>query len=277
MLRAMPGSAAPLPLVGRAAEAAWLAAAVARAADGRGGAAFLSGEPRIGKTRLAREALALARARGFVVLEGAAYPLESDLAYGLIVGALGPFLRGLDPVRRAALVSGLADLGRLFAELRLPAPEPLLDPALEKTRLFEAVARLLDRLAREAPLVLFLDDLHWADPARSSCCTTSAAPSPGRRSSSSAPTGRATPTRRAVCARCSRRWAGLASPTSSSCRGSERRPSPSSPAASSAASRRVSCSPCSRRAPAAHRSSSKRSSAPASRRERSFARAAPGR
>src|SRR5260221_546180 len=154
-----------LPLVGRGAEMDRLAAQLSRAAGGQGCAMFLVGDAGIGKTRLAHEALALARERGFLVLEGSAYALEGRLAYAPILAAFGPFLRRLDSPRQARLVSGLPDLGRLFTDLRLPAPLPLGDPALEKTRLFEAVARLLERLTRETPVFLFLDDLHWADPA----------------------------------------------------------------------------------------------------------------
>jgi len=153
------------PLVGRSAEMDQLAAQLSRAARGQGCAMFLAGEAGIGKTRLAHEALALARERGFLVLSGTAYALEGGLAYAPILAAFGPFLRRLDSSRQARLVSGLPDLGRLFTNLRLPAAEPLGDPALEKTRLFEAVAHLLERLAQESPVLLFLDDLHWADPA----------------------------------------------------------------------------------------------------------------
>ncbi|HEX6482607.1 MAG TPA: ATP-binding protein, partial [Ktedonobacteraceae bacterium] len=153
------------PLVGRSAEIDLLATRLSRAARGQGCAMFLVGEAGIGKTRLAHEALVLAREQGFLVLEGSAYALEGRLAYAPILAAFGPFLRRLDSPRQARLVSGLPDLGRLFTDLRLPAPSPLGDPALEKTRLFEAVARLLERLARKTPVLLFLDDLHWADPA----------------------------------------------------------------------------------------------------------------
>ncbi len=153
------------PLVGRSAEMDQLATRLSHATRRQGGALFLVGEAGIGKTRLAHEALVLAREQGFLVLEGCAYALEGRLAYASILAAFGPFLRRLDLARQSRLVSGLPDLGRLFADLRLPAPAPLGDPALEKTRLFEAVARLLERLTREAPVLLFLDDLHWADPA----------------------------------------------------------------------------------------------------------------
>src|SRR2546421_10592891 len=153
------------PLVDRSAEMDRLAAQLSRAARRQGCAMFLVGEAGIGKTRLAHEALVLARERGFLVLEGSAYALEDRLAYAPILAAFGPFLRRLDSPRQARLVSGLPDLGRLFTDLHLPAPLPLGDPALEKTRLFEAVVRLLERLTRESPVLLFLDDLPWADPA----------------------------------------------------------------------------------------------------------------
>src|SRR6266498_1716840 len=152
-----------VPLVGRSEELGRVLAALRRAAAGSGGALLLAGEAGIGKSRLAVEALALARQRGFQTLEGAAYPLQADLAYAPVLEALRPCLAGLEPGRLAALVSGLPDLGRLFAGLHLPPPEPLGDAALERTRLFEAVSRLVQRVAAERPVALLVDDLHWAD------------------------------------------------------------------------------------------------------------------
>src|SRR5262245_20224262 len=160
------------PIVGRAGEIGQLSAALARAAAGQGRTVMLLGEAGIGKTRLARETLALARARRFRTLEGRAHPAHpadgypaGGLAYAPFLEALGPYLRGLDPAEQGALVAGLPHLGRLFDGLRLPAPESLGDAALEKTRLFESVVRIVERMARQRPLALFLDDLHWADPA----------------------------------------------------------------------------------------------------------------
>jgi hypothetical protein len=74
-------------LAGRQAELARLASAIAAAAGSRGtphrpGLVSISGEAGIGKTRLAEEAAAAARARGFAVLVGAAYPLGTAVAYG---------------------------------------------------------------------------------------------------------------------------------------------------------------------------------------------------
>jgi DNA-binding CsgD family transcriptional regulator len=160
------------PIVGRAGEIGQLSDALARAAAGQGRTVLLLGEAGIGKTRLARETLALARARRFRTLEGRAHPTHpadgypaGGLAYAPFLEALGPYLRGLDPAEQGALVAGLPHLGRLFDGLRLPAPEPLGDAALEKARLFESVVRVVERMARQRPLAFFLDDLHWADPA----------------------------------------------------------------------------------------------------------------
>jgi predicted ATPase len=155
----------PVPLIGRAAELARLAAAVDRAGSGRGCAVLIAGEPGVGKSRLVTEALAVAARRGFTILTGSAYPTYGDLAYAPFLAALGPYLDGLDSARADALVRGLPDLGRLFSGLRTEPPRDLGDPGLERARLLDAVARLLVRMAADRPVALFVDDLHWADPA----------------------------------------------------------------------------------------------------------------
>ncbi|MDO8672809.1 MAG: AAA family ATPase [Dehalococcoidia bacterium] len=155
--------------MGRKEELRRLSEALGLAAEGQGGVILLTGQPGIGKTRLAREALALARQRNYTALEGRAHPLEIGRAYGPIVDALGPLLRRLEPSHLSGLMDGLPDLGRLFGGLRLAPPvlptEGLGDPGLEKTRLFESVLTLVERLTREMPVALFVDDLQWADPA----------------------------------------------------------------------------------------------------------------
>ena len=116
---APPRDGAPLarsPLVGRQAEMARLADALGRAAAGQGVACFLVGEPGVGKTRLAEEALRAARGRGFLVLAGRSHSLERDLAYTPLLAAFGPHLRSLPAPRLATLTSGLPDLGRLFGD-----------------------------------------------------------------------------------------------------------------------------------------------------------------
>ncbi|WP_158883650.1 ATP-binding protein [Amycolatopsis anabasis] len=150
-------------LVGRRRERAVLATAVEDALDGRGRVVLLSGEAGIGKSRLGAHAVDLARDRGFTVLTGQADPLQTGLAYAPIVAAVRRVLNTVDDVEAAELAGDLPDLGRLVADPRLPAPGTAGDPDLDRTRMFEAVLRLAERLARRAPTLLFLDDLHWAD------------------------------------------------------------------------------------------------------------------
>jgi tetratricopeptide (TPR) repeat protein len=157
----------PLPFVGRADELAQVRR-VWRDAISSGALriGFVSGEPGIGKTRLASELAAGARDEGGVVLYGRCDEL---LATPLrpFVEALSPVLSG--PLHSPELVGRFpGDLARLFPELRerLPdLPPPLeADPAVEQYRLLDAVASAIGAIAQTHPLLVILDDLHWADP-----------------------------------------------------------------------------------------------------------------
>lgn len=152
-----------VPLVGRDAEVGALRLALDAAADGAAGVMALVGDAGVGKSRLAEEGVVLARAGGFLTLRAVASPLHGDLHYGVIVEALRPFVRTVEAGARTRLVEGLPDLGRLFDGLHLPAPAPLGDAGMERTRLFEAVCRLLDRLTRQQPVLIVVDDIQWAD------------------------------------------------------------------------------------------------------------------
>ncbi|HEY3239792.1 MAG TPA: BREX system ATP-binding domain-containing protein, partial [Acidimicrobiia bacterium] len=164
-VRAVPESvpAPGQPMVGRHQELARLEEALTGVAQGRGRILFVVGEMGMGKTRLAEEALALARQQEFRVLVGRTPTAGSGLAYAPLLSAFGAVLRRLEPWERDTLVADLPHLGRLWPDLGLPPPAPVGDPDLERTLLFEAVARLLERLVAEAPVALFVDDLHWAD------------------------------------------------------------------------------------------------------------------
>lgn len=164
----MSGATAARPqLVGRVAELRRLTAQLDAAADGAGRVVLLSGDSGIGKSRLAAEVLEVSERRGFVALRGRAHLLHAGLAYAPFVEALSPHIAGENVHANAAWLAGLpgaAELGQLFPGLPVgPPPQPLGDPALERMRLFEAVAGLLGRMARRRPLVLWLDDLHLAD------------------------------------------------------------------------------------------------------------------
>jgi tetratricopeptide (TPR) repeat protein len=125
----------------------------------------LEGEPGIGKTRLAKEFLRWAGAQGAVALEGRAFETGSRVPYQPVVEALRSA-----PIHSAALTPvWWAELSRLMPELhdRYPdLPSPLmLGEAEAQTRLFESVFRLVQALADNAPVVVLIDDVHWADAA----------------------------------------------------------------------------------------------------------------
>lgn len=152
-------------LVGRDAELAALRADVARAAEGSSGAVLLSGPPGVGKSALARAAIAGAAELGFDTFVGRARPLSRDVAYAPLAEAFGAVLRSSDGDRRAALIGDLPQLALVFSGIGLNAPPPLGDPELERSRLLDAFTRLLERLALDRPIALLIDDLPLADAA----------------------------------------------------------------------------------------------------------------
>ena len=154
------------PLIGRAAAFSQLVASFQQARQGQAQAVLLVGEAGIGKTRLAREFVAWAQAQGVEVLSGHAFEAGGRLPYQPLVEALRTRLEAENAPEDLLEDLWLAELARLLPELRgrypdLPAPSE--DELTSKGRLFEAVARLVDALAKRAPLVLLLDDLQWAD------------------------------------------------------------------------------------------------------------------
>lgn len=155
--------AAAVALIGRHRELEAIDAALEGVAAGQGRAVVISGEAGIGKTRLADEAALRAAEEGFEVLRATSYPADTTVAYAAIIDAFGPHLAGLQPPERAKLTRGLEALGLLFEGLDLTSPPDLGDPALEKTRLFQATLLLIQRIATNRPVALVLDDLQWAD------------------------------------------------------------------------------------------------------------------
>ncbi|GHF21570.1 helix-turn-helix transcriptional regulator [Streptomyces fumanus] len=141
--------------------------ALSRAATGaEPQALLLGGEAGVGKTRLVEEFAAAARDRGAVVALGGCVEIGAD---GL---PFAPFSTALRALRRelpedlAAAAAGQEDeLARLLPELAGPAPAGRTDRHDEEgtARLFELTARLLERVAARHPVVLVLEDLHWAD------------------------------------------------------------------------------------------------------------------
>ena len=124
--------------------------------------ALLAGEPGIGKTRLAVELAGAVRESGGVVLAGRC---DEDLGvpYQPFVEALRHYVSCAEE-RRLGRYGG--ELARLLPELTdlVPGlPEPLRsDPETERYRLFDALVGWLSEVSAEAPVLLVLDDLHWA-------------------------------------------------------------------------------------------------------------------
>ena len=133
---------------------------------GRPGALALVGEPGIGKTRLLAELAARADARGCLVLGGSASELERDLPFWVFVDALDEYVEGLPPRRLDALDDGRAQRARAG----LPLAVSVRGSAAELRFSTSAIARTAPCAScwsasrSTTPLVLVLDDLHWADP-----------------------------------------------------------------------------------------------------------------
>jgi DNA-binding CsgD family transcriptional regulator/tetratricopeptide (TPR) repeat protein len=133
---------------------------------GRSSALALVGEPGIGKTRLLAELGTRAESRGHLVLYGSASELESDLPFSVFVDALDEYLEGLDPKQVARLDEEVqAEVARVFPALSALGGGRSVALQQERFRTHRAVRGLLEHLARTRPLVLALDDVHWADSA----------------------------------------------------------------------------------------------------------------
>src|SRR5436190_15265886 len=168
MVESRPPSELVAPLVGRAAAFTQLVGSFRQARQGRSQAVLVEGEAGIGKTRLARDFGNWARAQGAEVLSGQAFEMGGRLPYQPLVEAMRQRLEAENAPEDLLEDVWLAELSRLLPELRVRYPDlpaPTEDELTAKARLFEAVARLLDALAKRAPLVLLVDDLQWADEA----------------------------------------------------------------------------------------------------------------
>ena len=154
--------------VGRERELAELIGGFDDAVAGRGCVILLAGEPGIGKSRLAEELMAQARARGARVLVGRCWEAGGAPAYWPWVQSLRPYVRESDAEAvRAHLREGAADVAQLLPDLRdllgdLP-PAPPLESEGARFRLFDSLTAFLKSVAAARPLVLVLDDLHAAD------------------------------------------------------------------------------------------------------------------
>ncbi len=154
--------------VGRERELERLRAAFDNAFAGRGSVVMLVGEPGIGKTRTVQELSTYARMRGAKVLWGRAHEASGAPAYWPWIQAARDYrAQTPDDIRRRQYEPYAVDLQRIFPNLRdlfpgLAEPPPV-DSEEGQFQLFDALTSFLRDASAETPLVIVLDDLHWAD------------------------------------------------------------------------------------------------------------------
>jgi predicted ATPase len=158
-------------LVGREEEFARMQQIFEQAHNGQRRVIFASGEPGIGKSRLAHDFTKWAEdTQQATVLWGYCYEMSGSLPYQPIADAINAHARTCPPEKlRAMLGNSAVDLAKIAPEIAyklpdLPQPE---SPGAEAERrnLYNAVARYFHMLATEGPFILILDDLQWADAA----------------------------------------------------------------------------------------------------------------
>jgi hypothetical protein len=152
-------------LVGRAEHLATLDAALDRVRTGGSSTLLIGGEAGIGKSRLVSEFAGGAGAAGARVLTGGCLDLGADgLPFAPFAAVLRELVRGLGVDGVAALLPAQAtrEFARLLPEFGEADREA--DPAVARARLFEQVLTLLEHLAEAGPVVLIIEDAHWADP-----------------------------------------------------------------------------------------------------------------
>ncbi|MDN5918216.1 MAG: AAA family ATPase [Pseudonocardia sp.] len=144
-------------MIGRVDEAAVVAAAIDRAAAGSGRLLVVEGEAGIGKTRLVAEAVAGARRHDFEICAAAVDEVERRRPFGVLADALGVTRHASDPARVDVAHS-------LHGDGTVASPQPALE-----FRVSEAIVGLVERLCARGPVLLVLEDVHWADPSTRAC------------------------------------------------------------------------------------------------------------
>jgi len=155
--------------VGREAERGLLRGFLDQALQGEGRVVMISGAPGVGKTSLADEVGAEAAQRGFLALAGSCYDRDDSAPFIPFVEILEAALaQARSPQAfRQALGNDAPEIARLMPQLRRLFPDlpPPLETPPEQSRrlLFDAIVQVLTRTAGDRPVLLVLEDLHWAD------------------------------------------------------------------------------------------------------------------
>lgn len=154
-------------LVGRSAEQRQLRERWAQAEQARAQLVLLSGEPGVGKTRLASDLIGHAQQGGATILRGGCYEYEATTPYLPFVEAFREWTHWQSVERLRSVVGGTPQIVKLAPEIetkiRTSTQSVVLSPSEERLRLFDNTARFLRSLAAETGLLFFIDDVHWAD------------------------------------------------------------------------------------------------------------------
>jgi ATP/maltotriose-dependent transcriptional regulator MalT len=153
-------------LVGRDSEIRIFDVLLDELGSGKSSVVVVSGEPGIGKTVLIGEVLARSRALGYETFSGRGSELERHVPFAAFVDALEAAAASISPRQRALLSRDVLVLAAtVFPALENDREEPVgARPRDYDTLVLQALHALLKVLAHERPMVLALDDLHWADP-----------------------------------------------------------------------------------------------------------------
>jgi eukaryotic-like serine/threonine-protein kinase len=154
--------------VGREQELEQLRHAVDAAFSGNGQVVLVSGEPGIGKTTLVEELSTYARMRGAQVRWSRNYEVSGRPPYWAWVQLIRDYVHDRNPEElRSELGSGASVIAQVVSEIRKALPDlppgPELSSEHARFQLFDGIATFLKNASRNQPLVLSLDDLHWAD------------------------------------------------------------------------------------------------------------------
>jgi tetratricopeptide (TPR) repeat protein len=156
--------------IGREHEIRELRVALHEAMAGKGHLFMLVGEPGSGKTRMTEQLATYARLCDAQVLTGSCYEGEGAPAFWPWMQVIRSYANEQEPEGlMSAMGTGATDIAQIVSDVRERLPDlpslPTLEPEQARFRLFDSITTFLKNISRQHPLVVILDDLHWADKA----------------------------------------------------------------------------------------------------------------